>query len=386
MRRAVVIADVNIGDTLLLQPSIAALTNRFPGCEIDFVVNHKMEVLVGSDPAIRQTHPVLRGGSSQNRENVERIATILRRGSYDLVVNFCPLITSRALGDCGCPVISPLGFAIDLLRTHRSGEVASMPVRAMMWIDGMADRIPEITPMRSGRTSYPGTRVFVPPDHAARVTAYLAGHGFTPTDPLLFVNPETSNYTTFVDPEIQVEMIHRVLTEHDSISVVLGRGFTYPGVEQRILESVDSAIRRRVVPCPHGLSLEDFAALVDRCQVYVGGDTGPLHIAAAHKTDPAGRFGYSNQLAIVGVFRATDARLYGYDSERDDMIDTSQHARATTIEARPPCKNLTCSLQRLTASCPAIECGQAISARAIADEVLSSVVAAPQRERWWLAG
>jgi hypothetical protein len=83
---------------------------------------------------------------------------------------------------------------------------------------------------------------------------------------------------------------------------------------------------------------------------------------------------------VVGVFKATEPRLYGYDSHRPDMADSSQDAVAVTVEQRPPCKNLTCSLQRVTASCPAVACHDALEAGLVVRHTLSALAAAPPRQ------
>jgi hypothetical protein len=136
-----------------------------------------------------------------------------------------------------------------------------------------------------------------------------------------------------------------------------------------------------VILLPHPLPLEDLASLVDLSAVYVGGDTGPLHVAAARK-HLAGSDALSNRTRVVGVFKATDPRIYGYDSHRADMLPASQSARSITVESAPTCKNLSCSLQRVIASCSTAECHAQLDADAVSHAVISglapeSVVALP---------
>jgi ADP-heptose:LPS heptosyltransferase len=385
LRRALIIADINIGDAILLQSAVASLHHRLPGVEFDYAFNHKMGALISPDPAIHQAHPVLRGRQREKPANLRRLEEVFRRRSYDLVLNFCPFFTTRDLAAARCPVVHSLGFAIDLLRTYRAGEIASMPTRAMAWVDALTERLETRSPMRSEPATYTGTRVYVPASSARHAAGFFAGQGLNCDRALVFVNPDTSNYTTFTGVELQVEVIRRLLRSGRVDAVVLGRGFTYSGVENQILDALGLGERDRVVVCPGGQRVEDFAAVVDRCQAYIGGDTGPLHIAAARKIDPSGSTEFANAVAVVGVFKATEPRLYGYDSHRPDMADSSQDAVAVTVEQRPPCKNLTCSLQRVTGSCPAGACHDALESEPVVLHALSALAAAPPREEWLAA-
>jgi hypothetical protein len=131
-----------------------------------------------------------------------------------------------------------------------------------------------------------------------------------------------------------------------------------------------------VLLTPPEFSLVDLAALVDHCDVFVSGDTGPLHIAAARKHVVGTGTELRNRTSIVNVFKATDPRIYGYDSARPDLIDAGQEAPATVFSAEPPCKRLSCSLQRITASCAATLCQGELDGREVAASILEAL------ERW----
>jgi ADP-heptose:LPS heptosyltransferase len=371
--RALVVADTNIGDAILLQPAIAALKQRFPACRVDYAFNRKMAELTGSDPELHAAHPIFSSGDDTTAANLDRLEGILHGATYDLIINFCPFFTGRHLDADGRVVIHPLGLAIALLRSIRSDTIAAMPFRVASWVNGIADRI--LGHAEGDDPPFPGTSVWIRAKRARRVAQMLDGMCGSGTDRAVFVNPDTSNYSTFAGAEVHAEIIRR-LAGIDSIGpIILGRGFTYRGVEHEILAALESRVRDRVTLCPNEVDLEDFAALVDRCAVYVGGDTGPLHIAAARKLDPDGLTSFSNRLAVVALFKATEPRIYGYDTDRADMIDSSQDATAVTVEARPPCKNLTCSMQRISQSCPAVACQDELDVDAVVEAASAALAA-----------
>jgi ADP-heptose:LPS heptosyltransferase len=374
LRRVLFVSDVNIGDAILLQPAVRAFRHRFPSCRVEYAFNHKLAALLGPDPRVTASHAVLRSGDGATEDNLERLRELLRESSYDLVISFNPFVTARQLGGAGCPVVTPLGFAIELLRSAGCGEIASMPYRAASWMDEVSNLLPSVAPARSNAGSYTGTRVFLPTTGITRVDRWLRDHGISTAHPVVFVNPDTSNYSTHLGSAFHVDLVRSLLTGHPEAVVIIGRGYTYPGIEDTILDAFASD-ERRLLPAPRDLDLGELAALIDRSRVYIGGDTGPLHIAAAHKIVATGRRSPVNRTAVIGIFKATEPRIYGYDTHREDMVDSSQDAVAVTVEQRPACKNLTCSMQRISSSCPAHACHDLVDAAPAAAHALSALTA-----------
>ncbi len=72
------------------------------------------------------------------------------------------------------------------------------------------------------------------------------------------------------------------------------------------------------------MPLDAYAALIDWSDVFVSGDTGPLHMAAAWKKARKEGHVFRNRSGVVGIFGATPPRLSGYDSLRWDFLETEQ--------------------------------------------------------------
>src|SRR5207302_10681021 len=73
------------------------------------------------------------------------------------------------------------------------------------------------------------------------------------------------------------------------------------------------------------LSLKGFFALAQKAQVYVGGDTGPTHLAIAARTP------------VVGLFGPTEWWRNGSPYPDDICVER------TDIDCRPDCHRRTCS-------------------------------------------
>jgi hypothetical protein len=199
-----------------------------------------------------------------------------------------------------------------------------------------------------------------------------------PTRPTVFVNPDTSNDSTFLGEDVLVEVVARMTALPSAGGVLLGRGFTYR--VWRIASSRPSTVNS-AAPCdssPREFPLDAFCGVVDCCDVVISGDTGPMHLAVAEKVARRDAHGFVNRTAVVNVFKATDPRIYGYGPP-PEFAAGGQRVAPVPIEARPDCKNLVCSVQRLIASCPADRCQETLDAADIARAATDALSSADGR-------
>src|SRR5438132_4179211 len=97
---------------------------------------------------------------------------------------------------------------------------------------------------------------------------------------------------------------------------------TYGPGEEALARSVASASRSGVAR-PISSTLKQFVALARRAALFVGGDTGPLHLAAASKTP------------VVGLYGPTS-------SERNGPFDPQDITVGRNIWCRPDCHRRSC--------------------------------------------
>jgi ADP-heptose:LPS heptosyltransferase len=370
--RVLVVSDVNIGDSLITKPAVAALAAELPETEIDYICHHKTASLIEGDPDIHQTLGLFRGGRKLDEATLSSIRALLGERRYDVILNFCPFLRPARLPTGNAVVIGALPVIIRIMSNHGAGRTASLPFNVVKLMHEVLDRIP--SHLTSGeRLDDVPVSIYLDGAHAESVRFVLERTGAPPEGNIVFVNPDTSNYTTFAGAGFWSELCTRLLASEVVDGLLLGRGFTQRAIEDEILDDIPEALASQVVVCPQRLSLEDFTALSDRCRVFISGDTGPLHLAAARKFDPQGKHSYRNRTAVVGVFKATDPRIYGYDSSKENSVAAAQDAPSWSLEAKPECKNLSCSLQRITQTCPADRCQDALDPAAAAALVVDEL-------------
>jgi len=373
VERILVISDTNIGDSVLLKTALPVVARRLPHVAVDFACHHKVVEMMDPDPVIDRCVGLPGGGPEGAGIAAGRLVEKTGDRRYDLVLNFCPFISERQVGHAEAVVLEPISLAGNILRAYRQGEIAALPKHVVDFVSGVVDQLAGARARESDEDAVCKPVVFLSADHRHAARRWLEGRPWKERGTVVFVNPDCSNESTRVGVDVFAD-ICRSLAEVGRIDgIVLGHGFTYPGVEREILGRMSAAARRKIELMSPDLGLAGFAALCDCCAVYVGADTGPLHIAAAHKAPAQPDRPLRNQTVVVGLFKATEPRIYGYCSRRADMIDSAQAAESTVFEGRPPCKNLTCSLQRLTKTCPALECGEDLNPTSVVDFIIGAV-------------
>jgi ADP-heptose:LPS heptosyltransferase len=274
-------------------PAIGALRRRFPDAHITYLVEAPAEPVVRHHPSLSQVVVVERPRGLARWRYDLRLARRLRAEHYDLV--------------------------IDLHGGPRSGFLT--------WASGARQRIGYALPGRqlSYTTRVPWSRSLVPPRHsvlnqwdliaplgiepptratdpvvmpidpgaAATVAARLAAAGVADAAPIIVLHVSAGNpfrrwpTASFAEVAGQLAMADR----RRRIIITSGPS------EADAAEAVASQARVIAGPAADGIvrtgefDLSELRALVGRAALYIGGDSGPLHIAATTATPVVALFG-----------------------------------------------------------------------------------------------
>ena len=292
MRKFLVVNMNYMGDALLTTPAIAALRQAFPDAQIDTVVG------AGTAAAVLHGNPDLnhiiartaRGGASR----LLQIFRLLRAGRYtDAVI---------------LPPLPGYAFAAWLARTPRRVGLAGRGMNhflteqrhtaAVHMADAMLDTmpLPPSTPRRRRLV------VAVDPASDAAAEKLLAEHGIEANGPLLAVNVGATR------PQKRwfAESFAETLDGLQDIPVVL----VGAGAEDT---QTASDILRRTAASPVNLvgktDVNVLAAVLQRCDVLLSGDSGPMHLATAVGTPCVALFG-STDPQVTGPFDDDSLAIY----------------------------------------------------------------------------
>lgn len=146
-----------------------------------------------------------------------------------------------------------------------------------------------------------------PPTSGAAPAVDRALEGLAGGGPLVVVHPGTSAFAAFKrwPPERYAAVADRLAAERGA-DIVLSSG----PADRELAEDVAGRMARPVALTPPGTGLPELVELLRRTDLFIGSDTGPMHIASALKAPAVALFGpkdpeqtgpyCSRSLAVVG--------------------------------------------------------------------------------------
>jgi len=312
----------SIGDVVHTLPALAAIRAALPNAEIGWAVDERSaEILRGNrliDYLIEIDTSFLRDGKNLGKilPELRKQALDLRKLSFDIALDFQGLFKSAMIAKLSGAKIR-YGFSKEALREPASrflmnGTVEIQPqthiVRKNLLLAAKAleIQIPDnslVFPIFTNN----GQKM-----EAGRIIEQ-AGRGFA------ILNPAGGWVTKLWDAEKYGHLADRLWEQRGLISIIT----TGPGEEslaKKVLDSCRTGKAFAVQP-----SLKGFFELAKHTKVYIGGDTGPTHLAIA-----AGA-------PVVGVFGPTEWWRNGSTNPGDICVERID------IDCRADCHRRTCS-------------------------------------------
>jgi ADP-heptose:LPS heptosyltransferase len=279
----------HIGDCVLTLPLLGALRRACPGAFIAWAVEKPADQLIGDHPDLNKLIVVPRGWlGSMNR--FVAVRRTLRAERFNIVFDPQSLTKSSALG-----WVSGAALRIGMSRPF-GRELAP-------WLNNchirpnsthLVDRTMELLRGIEINHAQPELRLPVHPDVISLVQSTLAE---TAQSDFIVMNPGASWRSKQWEPDrfaVVARFAHQSLNLR---TLVAWAGAT----EKRMAEQIAKMSGGSAIAAPP-TNLKQLAALLSLAKMYVGGDTGPMHIAAAVGT---------TCVALFGPTRPVDSGPYG---------------------------------------------------------------------------
>ena len=291
--RVLVLRLERIGDLLMVFDALAALRARLPAAHIDLVVGSWNEPLARAMAVADQVETLDAPWLARGAKGVTWSAMIARARAwracrYDLAVNFEPDIRSNLLLGLAGPR-RRVGYFTGGGGACLTDAAAYAPTRhtrdnALRLVQLACPASPP-----AGLDAADGPACLTIPESARAQALALLG----PDDGRRFIGVHASGGRAV--KQWHLDRFAAVATalgrEHGATVVLTGTPADAPlvrAVRQAIPPDVP------VVDACGDLDLLILGAVIDRCAVFVTGDTGPMHLAAAVRTPTVGIFGPSD--------------------------------------------------------------------------------------------
>ncbi len=366
--KILVIGDLNIGDAINIQSAIYALKDFFPNTTIDYVINPIAENLLKDN---KQISNLLSWHSAlvNDKENLNILGTIVKNNSYDLILNFCPFLSRRFFNnlDTNSTVINTSRIMASLLMHNEYHKINKNHViyQSHSLINKLFKNI------ANKNSNFNGVDITIKENAFLQALDFLSNLKIT-GKPFIMYNPDASSHFTRVPLEQQVSILTYLADSNNVEYILLGAGHTKRGIEFQLIKYLNKKQKDKIHIIPAFFGLDVYAALIDLSSVFITPDTGVMHIAAAKKHTNLKALKPKNRTAIISIFGATPATIYGYDSINPRFFDTNQDAAAKVFIGKSLCRNITC-INKNAKTCKNVRCFLHLDTEQIANYALKHI-------------
>jgi ADP-heptose:LPS heptosyltransferase len=289
-----------IGDLLMALPAIRDVRELAPGAEIDLVVGSWNLDLARAVDAVTRVQALDAAWLARDHQGL-RLPSLLRaarrwRGArYDLAINFEPDVRSNML-------LSASGAAWTV--GYRSGGGGALLDRALDYDTRLhtTENARRLVAAVFGRTPPHDDRPGITVPAAARANA--ARRLGAVRGPLVGLHLNGGRPIKQWDQGRFADVARRLISSTGATIV-----FTGSGADRRLVEETVHALPPGcVIDTAGDNDLLTVAAILERLDLLITGDTGPMHLAAAVGTP------------IVAVFGPSDPRRYAPNGPHDRVV------------------------------------------------------------------
>jgi lipopolysaccharide heptosyltransferase II len=319
LRRVLLIRPDHIGDVLFATPAIRALRSSLPDAHIACLVGPWAREIVQDNPHLDEVMTCPFPGFTRRPKRhvldpylvLWSYARTLRTQRFDLALVLRFDHWWGAMLALRAGISERIGYGVR--------ETAPFLTQALPYASGrheVEQNLSLIEAVTGGRVADPGPLEFKPAPEAVRSASKLLAQR-DPRKGYLCLHPGSGAPVKLWRPEAFAQVADHLAQRHDLQVVITGSADERPLVES-IVERMDA----NPLVIVGQTSLAELAALMGRCRLVIGVDSGPLHLAV------------SQGVPTVHLFGPVDHRAFG------PWGDPSKHLVVVSGKSCIPCNRL----------------------------------------------
>lgn len=293
MHRILLVRLRQIGDVVFTTPAVHALRRHFPAAHLTYIVEPAAAPIVLHNPHLDEVIVAPRARGVRGMREDLALGRRLRAGRYDLAIDFhggprAALLTWLS----GAP--ERIGYEVagrSWMYTRRIARPRELRPRHS--VENQWDLLAALGIGPPERSEFP---VEMPVESQAALTVAdrLARAGVAGADALVVVHVSAGNPFRRWPAEHFVALVSALAGGDPRCRIVITSGPSEGDAAGRVIADARARLDRgtaaRVLSCGE-FSLPELRALVERAALYIGGDSGPLHVAATTRVPIVGLYG-----------------------------------------------------------------------------------------------
>jgi heptosyltransferase-1 len=294
-KRILIIKPSSLGDVVHTLPLVHAIKRNHPSAHIGWVIQQGFRGVIESDPAVDEIIPIVipstsdpqapRGAFSRAAVATYRTLRQLRRrfrdNPYDLVLDLHASFRSGLLA-----LANPNGMRVGF---QDAKELNTWFQHHLINTDASQHAVDKNLAFATylGCSPLPEDfKMVVNPAARERVRTFLQQEGVNPTDRIVYANPAARWETKYWTVKGWAELADSLIERKGARVVFAGSAQDVP-----YISLIAQRMKARPVVAAGKLALDEAVALIEAADVYVGVDSGPMHIAAFAGTPVVALFG-----------------------------------------------------------------------------------------------
>lgn len=266
MKKILVFSFSFIGDAVLSTAVIQPLRSHFPDTHITFLVGPSAFDLLANDPQLDATFVYDNREKHAGLKGKLKLISTLRSENYDLVVNLRDSLSARCIG----------AEHWGLVRGDRERHAV---VRYLEVLSRHGVDITDANP-----------RLQLTETEQSNASRFLADAGIEAERALIGIHPGGNWIYKLWNTKQYAQLANALVNEKNTTILLFG------GPNERELQAQVVGMMETPPILVKTANLREVAALIAACDVYIGNDTGPMHIAAAVGTPIVALFGSTNHI------------------------------------------------------------------------------------------
>jgi 3-deoxy-D-manno-octulosonic-acid transferase/heptosyltransferase-1 len=335
----------SVGDVVRTLPALRALRENFPSAHIAWLVEEKAKGILEGNPDLDQIilfprRKIVRGFLnpltflSALREPLRFIKN-LRKMKFDLVLDFHGIFKSGFISFLSGTRLR-IGFSRGFCKEfdYIFNNCRANPEN--LSLNRIEKNLFLLSPLGIEPVEHESV-IPVSDDDRKRIDEFFLTQTIENHQPLIAIHPGTSPTTPYKRwDEERYARLAEILIEKYHVHIILTWG---PG-EFSIIKNIASQMKHKPLIACETENLRQLAEIFRRCNLYIGSDTGPMHIAASVRTP------------VVAIFGPTDHRVNAPSPKNRNIIVRKDFHCS-------PCRKFTCSSR---ACMKAIGCDEVLEA------------------------
>jgi lipopolysaccharide heptosyltransferase II len=281
-----------IGDVAFTTPAIHALRQRFPDAHISYLVEPAAAPIVAGNPHLNQVIVAPRARGVRGLLGDLALGRRLRAARYDLAIDFhggprASLLTWLS----GAP--DRFGYTVagrGWMYTRRIARPRELRPRHS--VENQWDLLAPLGVAPPDRSAFP-MEMPIDAGIAVSVADRLTRAGVATDNQLVVIHVSAGNPFRRWPAAHFVELAVSLATADPRRRVLITSGPSEQDASGRVIAEAHARLAARasqVLSCGE-FSLAELRALLDRAALYIGGDSGPLHVAATTGVPIVGLYG-----------------------------------------------------------------------------------------------